>query len=81
MGVISGDDCGMGYLLSMNDKLQYHLVVMTRKLLTKLWARSKYILSNRNDGVLTKKAVEDIKLTYRLVLYEHLFGVNNFNRE
>ena len=37
--VISGDDNGMGYLLGLKDETPYHLVVISRKLITKLWAR------------------------------------------
>ena len=34
--IISEDDSGMGNLLSLDDERTYHLVVTTRKLLTKL---------------------------------------------
>ena len=48
--VISVDYIGMGHLLSLNGETPYQLVVITRKLLTKLWARREYILVNRNEG-------------------------------
>ena len=61
--VISEEDRGMGYLLDLKDKTPYHLVVFTRKLLTKLWARREYILTIRNEGAVRREAVEDVNLT------------------
>ena len=58
--VISEDDREMGYLLGQNDEMPYHLVVITRKLLKKLWAIG---MTNRNEGALGREAVEDINLT------------------
>ena len=53
----------MGYLLGLKDETPYHLVVITRKLLTKLWARREYILANRNEGAVRREAVEDVNVT------------------
>ena len=61
--VISGDDRGIGYLLGLKDESPYHLVIITRKLLTKSWVRSEYILDNRNEGAVKKEADEDVNLT------------------
>ena len=79
--VISGADRGMGYLLGLKDGTPYHLVVFTRKLLTRLWARREYILANRNEGAVRREAVDDVNLTQRLVLDKSLCGVNSFNRK
>ena len=42
----------MGYLLGLNDDTPYNLVIVSRKLLTKLWARREYFIANGKDGVL-----------------------------
>ena len=61
--VISGDDRGMGYLLGLKDEAPYHLVIITRRLLTKLWARREYSLTNRNEGAVRRETVQDVNLT------------------
>ena len=53
----------MGYLLGLNDEMPYHLVLITRKLITKVWTRREYILANMNDRSLRKEAIEDVNLT------------------
>ena len=52
----------MGYLLGLKEEDPYHLVVVTRKLLTKLWASREYISASRNEGAVRRKAVEDLNL-------------------
>ena len=59
---ISWDDTGMGYFLGLKDETPYHLVALTRKSLTTLWARREYILANRNDGAVRRETVEDINI-------------------
>ena len=61
--VISGDDSGMGYILDPKDETPYHLVLINKKLLTKLWARRECILTDRNEGAVRREAVEDVNLT------------------
>ena len=61
--VIAGDDRGMSYLLGLNDETPCHLVVITKRLLTKLWARREYILANRNVGAIRVEPVEVVSIT------------------
>ena len=45
-------------LLGLNNETPCHLVVISRKLLTKFWARMEYILATRNEEILREKHVE-----------------------